>query len=140
MKKQTLDKYLILSLLFILLPLMVVISGASASEQVGTGNADKGELVYARCKACHSLRRNRTGPKHCGLFGRKAGSVKDFDYSDAMSRSNIVWNLKTLDAFLASPFKMIPGTSMGYGGVWNLKERSDLIAYLQQASRSSGCN
>lgn len=103
------------------------------------GNHINGKLVYARCMACHSLRYNRTGPKHCGLFGRKAGTVNNFDYSDAMRNSNIVWNKSTLDTFLSSPLKSIPGTSMGYAGVWNNNDRADLISYLQQVSHSEEC-
>ena len=115
----------------------------ASSQQPQTGDlADPvhGKTVYERCKACHSLSRNRTGPKHCGLFGRKAGTINGFDYSDAMRNSNLIWNQKTLDAFLTSPFKTIPGTTMGYGGVWNIKDRADLIAYLKKASMSEECS
>lgn len=98
-----------------------------------------GRKVYERCKACHSLHSNRTGPRHCGLFGRKAGAVKEYDYSDAMRNSGIIWNQATLDAFLASPFKMVPGTNMGYGGVWDNMDRANLIAYLKQVSHSADC-
>lgn len=112
---------------------------ASAGSAEVAGDPDAGQSVYARCMACHSLSRNRTGPKHCGLFGRRAGSLKGFEYSEAMRKSNIVWAPNTLDAFLKSPFETIPGTTMGYGGVWNKKERADLIAYLQLASQSAEC-
>ncbi|MGH8504438.1 MAG: c-type cytochrome, partial [Stenotrophobium sp.] len=78
------------------------------------GNAKNGEAVYARCGACHSLTYDRTGPRHCGLFGRRAGSVKGFNYSPAMKNSGIVWSEKTLDEFLTNPMKMVPGTYMGY--------------------------
>lgn len=98
-----------------------------------------GEAVYARCAACHSLESDRTGPRHCGLFGRVAGSVKGFDYSDAMKRSKIVWDEKTLDHFLANPTKAVPGTSMGYAGITDKRERADLIAYLRQANAMPPC-
>lgn len=91
-----------------------------------------GKVVYERCLACHALAYDRTGPRHCGLFGRRAGSVAGFPYSQAMRRSRIVWNEKTLDLFLADPRKTVPGTSMGYAGVKNDSERADLIAYLKQ--------
>lgn len=120
--------------------ILPVTSFASASQPAPSGDPVMGRSVYDRCMGCHSLQGHRTGPKHCGLFGRKAGSAKGFDYSDAMRKSDIVWNLKTLDAFLSSPFKIIPGTSMGYGGVWNEKDRANLIAYLQLASSSAECN
>jgi cytochrome c len=98
-----------------------------------------GEAIYTRCLACHALAYDRTGPRHCGLFGRRAGSVKGFDYSEAMKGSKIVWNEKTLDRFLASPLTAVPGTTMGYAGVTDSKERTDLIAYLKQADASAQC-
>ena len=112
---------------------------AAANVRVATGDVRKGEALYERCVACHALAYDRTGPRHCGLLGRKAGTVKGFEYSDAMKRSKIVWTAKTLDAFLANPFKALPGTNMGYAGVTDAKERSDLIAYLREANNSEDC-
>lgn len=98
-----------------------------------------GKQVYERCLACHALAYDRTGPRHCGLFGRRAGSVPGFAYSDAMRHSRIVWNEKTLNGFLADPVRSVPGTSMGYAGVKDPVERADLLAYLKQASRGPQC-
>ncbi|MHB8667267.1 MAG: c-type cytochrome [Burkholderiales bacterium] len=112
---------------------------AAAKDAAPRGDATAGEAVYARCLACHALAYDRTGPRHCGLFGRRAGSVKGFAYSKAMKRSNIVWNATTLDRFLANPLKAVPGTSMGYAGITDKKERADLIAYLEQANASPAC-
>ena len=100
----------------------------------------RGEQIYTRCFACHALDRDRTGPRHCGLFGRKAGSVPGFEYSSAMKKSGIIWNEKTLNLFLANPAKTVPGTSMGYDGVKDSQERGDLIAYLKQATQPGGAN
>lgn len=98
-----------------------------------------GAAVYTRCLACHSLEHDRTGPHHCGLLGRKAGSVQGFDYSDAMKRTKIVWDEKSLDRFLADPVKAVPGTSMGYAGIKDRQERTDLIAYLRDAGMKPPC-
>jgi cytochrome c len=92
-----------------------------------------GAEVYERCAACHSLERDRTGPRHCGLLGRRAGSVPGFGYSDAMRASGITWDESTLDRFLADPMQVVPGTSMGYAGVDDARDRRDLIAYLESA-------
>ncbi|NJD87913.1 MAG: c-type cytochrome [Betaproteobacteria bacterium] len=97
------------------------------------GDPARGEAVYARCFACHSLDADRTGPRHCGLLGRRAGSVPGFDYSPAMRASGIVWDAKSLDRFLADPVGTVPGTSMGYAGIKEARERADLIAYLGKA-------
>ncbi len=112
---------------------------APAAEKPLQGDPKAGEMIYSRCFACHALAYDRTGPRHCGLFGRRAGSVKGFAYSDAMKRSKIVWNEKTLDRFLANPFAVVPGTAMGYAGVTDKKERADLIAYLKRANASPEC-
>jgi cytochrome c len=53
--------------------------------------------------------------------------------------NQVVWNAKTLDRFLADPLRTVPGTSMGYAGVKDRKERAALIAYLKQANGTPGC-
>jgi len=113
--------------------------GVTAETRLPVGDPQAGEAVYARCLACHALAYNRTGPKHCGLLGRRAGSVPGFEYSDAMKRVNWVWDRKTLDRFLADPMKTVPGTTMGYAGVKDRQERADLIAYIEQAGNSAEC-
>ena len=99
------------------------------------GDAKRGEELYARCAACHALAFDRVGPRHCGLLGRRAGSVQGFEYSAAMKNSGIIWNAKTLDRFIADPPKSLPGTTMTYAGIKDPAERADLIAYLA----SIGC-
>lgn len=115
--------------------LLLHLSGAHGA--VPTGNAESGEQVYARCMACHSLTENRIGPRHCGVFGRSAGAVPGFDYSPALRRAKIIWDEKTLNAFLADPLKYLPGTAMVFAGVPDPKERADVIAWLKAASAGS---
>jgi cytochrome c len=99
---------------------------------LAAGDPKAGEAVYSRCLGCHAVEYNRTGPKHCGVVGRSAGSVPGYEYSPAMKRSRLVWNEKNLDRFLADPLKTVPGTTMTYAGVPDAKDRSDLIAYLRK--------
>ena len=109
-----------------------MLEGALLVAALAVGDAKAGESVYSRCLGCHALEMNRTGPKHCGLFGRRAGSVPGYDYSAAMKASRFVWNEKTLERFLSDPLKTVPGTTMTYAGVSDAKERADLIAYLKE--------
>lgn len=95
------------------------------------GDPVKGQEVYERCEGCHSLDANRVGPKHRGLIGRKAGSVEDYDYSDALKGSDIVWDEATLDRWLQGPGKLVPGTKMGFI-LKDPKARADVIAFLKQ--------
>jgi len=113
-----------------------MLEGAVLLAALAAGDAKAGEAVYSRCLACHSLAYHRTGPKHCGLFGRRAGHAPGFEeYSAAMKRSRLVWNEKTLNRFLENPMKGVPGTTMTYAGVQDAKERADLIAYLKQEGK-----
>ena len=105
----------------------------------GAGDVVRGEQLYARCVACHALATDRVGPRHCGLFGRLAGSVPGFPYSPAMKNSHIVWNDRTLDRFLVSPTTVVPGTAMTYDGIADPGERADLIAYLKHADSTPAC-
>jgi len=96
-----------------------------------------GEAAYARCAGCHSPERSRTGPLHCGLLGRSAGSVPGYGYSEAMRDSGIVWTRLSLDRFLAAPLQMVPGTTMGFAGIADDGERRNLVAWLATLDRSS---
>ena len=117
--------------------LAAALIAAAGAQAFAAGDAKRGEEVYSRCLACHALEYDRTGPRHCGLFGRRAGSVPGFAYSEAMRRSRIIWNDATLERFIADPLKAVPGTAMGYAGVKDRRERADLIAYLHNANRTA---
>jgi cytochrome c len=112
---------------------LAIVALASATTANGPlkGDPRRGEEIYGRCGACHALETNRTGPRHCGLFGRSAGTEPGFAYSEAMKRSGIVWDERSLDRFLANPTATVPGTAMGYAGIDDAQERADLIAYLR---------
>lgn len=119
--------------------LCVMLVGSAAADTPVAEAYARGAQVYERCAACHALETDRTGPHHCGLIGRRAGSVPGFSYSPAMRRAGFVWNVKTLDRFLRSPQAAVPGTSMGYDGVKDDGERRALILFLREAGRSERC-
>jgi cytochrome c len=118
--------------------ILVLLAGvAIAAFGLSPGDRTRGERVYSRCFACHAIDRDRTGPRHAGLFGRRAGSLPGFAYSPAMRKAGmngLIWNEETLDRFLQSPTKFIPGNRMGYAGVADAQDRADLLAYLRAAT------
>ena len=57
---------------------------------------------------------NKTGPSLAGLFGRKAGTVEDFNYSDANKNSGIVWDEASLRKYLPNPQALVPRTKMAF--------------------------
>jgi cytochrome c len=99
-----------------------------------TGDAARGETLYEACQDCHSLDKNDLGPRHRGVFGRKAGSLPDYDYSDALKSANIVWNEETLDKWLTDPQVVAPGAKMFFH-LDNPQDRADVIAYLKERAK-----
>jgi cytochrome c len=115
--------------------LALALGGAAAAPVAATpppGDPARGAAIYQDyCGACHSLDANRVGPRHRGVFGRKAGSVPDFHYTAALKASGIVWNAQTLDRWLTNPQALAPGTAMGFR-LGDPAKRADVIAYLKQ--------
>jgi len=113
----------------IVLPLLLC--GAARAE-------DPGSTELQKCKICHSLDKggpNRVGPNLYGVFGRKAGTVAGFAYSDAVKNSGIVWDEDTLAKFLRDPQGSLPGNRMSFPGVKDDTARHDLLRSLKQATQ-----
>ena len=107
-----------------------------SSVALAQGDAAKGETVFNKCKACHSVDepKNKVGPYLVGVFGRPAGSVEGFKYSEAMKGSGITWDEQTLAAYLADPRGYIKGNRMAFVGLKNQQDIANVIAYLKQAT------
>jgi cytochrome c len=86
---------------------------------------------FAMCRACHSVEpgRNGVGPSLHGIVGEKAGAVPGYAFSAPLKASGIVWNRATLDQWLTSPMKMVPGTKMVLS-VSDPAKRKAIIDYL----------
>src|SRR5579863_3108966 len=79
------------------------------AEQVAGRN-----LFQEHCIFCHALKPGVRyfGPSLYGVYGRKAGSVPGFPYSDALKNSGIVWNDDTLRKWIANTSNVVPTTLM----------------------------
>jgi cytochrome c len=108
-----------------------VLTSASAFAQ---GDPAKGQAVFQdQCAGCHVLTgQGFSAPPLAGVYGRKAGTA-DFQYSDAMKASGIVWNDASLSSFIADPSKTVPGTAMTVN-LSDAQQRDDVIAYLRTQS------
>lgn len=101
-----------------------------AMAAAGGGDAARGLQAYeARCGGCHSVAADRVGPRHAGVYGRRAGSVAGYDYSDALRRSGVTWNAESLERWMADPEALVPGQRMGYR-LGDAQARADIVAYL----------
>ena len=112
---------------------------AQAGGELAMGDAVRGKALYVQCIGCHSPQWNRTGPRHCGLPGRAAGTVPGFNYSNAMQHADFIWTMQTLNDFLAAPMDYVPGTRMAVAGIQSDQDRQDVIAYLIAMNKLAEC-
>ncbi len=106
---------------------------ACIPSAMAAGDAKKGAGAFAEeCGDCHSTKEGKAkkGPPLVGIVGRKAGTVADFAYSDAMLQSGISWTSEKVDAYIAQPRKVVPGGKMKYDGLADAAVRADVIAYV----------
>ena len=98
--------------------------------------AAQGQEIYARCAACHAADRplTKVGPHLVGIFGRTAGTLEGFPYSDALIQSGLVWDDATLAAFLHNPRELVPGNRMAFVGLRDDADIEAVIAYLRAVS------
>jgi cytochrome c len=112
---------------------LVAWAPASRAQDAATGDAAAGEKVFLQCRACHQVgpnARNQIGPVLNGLFGRTAGHVESYSYSEANKKSGLTWDEATFRDYIRDPKAKVPGTKMIYAGLKDEKRVSDLIAYL----------
>jgi|SRR5690242_5485008 cytochrome c len=95
------------------------------------GNATGKTLFEKRCGGCHALDRDKEGPRLGGVYGRTAGAVDSFQYSEALKKSKIIWSDATLEQWLTDTEKLVPNNDMAFH-VENPDERRAIIAYLKQ--------
>ena len=120
--------------------LAALVAGCSSGEgNEASRTAQSGASLFNRCAACHNLKpggAHGLGPNLNGVVGRKAGSAEGFRYSPAMAASGLVWDEATLDRFLASPSKTVPGTKMSFAGLSRPEQRKAVIDYLRASGKS----
>lgn len=114
--------------------LVLVCLAFTSPPALAAGDPERGAQVYEGCQDCHSLDKNDVGPRHRGVFGRKAGSLSDFAYSPALKDAGFVWDEPTLDKWLTDPQAFRPGVRMFYH-LADPQDRADVIAFLRDRAK-----
>lgn len=134
MKQVSAKRFLLVAALIWITAALVVLPNVSGAAGATGGNAANGKVLFEkRCTGCHSLDKNKEGPHLGGVYGRKAGSVADFTYSDELKGANITWDEGSLDKWLTNPDAMVPGNDMAFH-VASAEERADIIQFLKASS------
>jgi cytochrome c len=119
--------------------LTMTVMGTVTGAFAQSGDATRGERLFnQQCKACHTVEKdgkNGIGPNLHGLFGQKAGAVQGFQFSEAMQKSGIVWDDKTVGEYLKDPKGRVPDGKMVYAGLKQQSQLDDMLAYLRKATQ-----
>jgi cytochrome c len=105
------------------------------------GNAEAGEDVFKKCRACHAVgpdAANKVGPLLNGIIGRKSGTVEGFNYSDANKEAGangLIWTEAELLKYLENPQAYMPKNKMAFAGLKDEQDRKDVLAYLAKYSK-----
>jgi cytochrome c len=119
-----------------------IVAAAMLVTAVTPANAqdvEAGEDVFKRCKACHQVgegAKNAVGPVLNGLFGRKAGTVEGFNYSEANKNSGLTWDEATFTKYIKDPRGAMPGNKMAFAGLKDEQDIKDVVAFLKQFDAS----
>lgn len=115
---------------------VIAVAGPAFAQ---SGEASRGQRVFnTQCRTCHTVEKGGAqpvGPNLNGLFGRKAGTLAGFEFSDPMKASGIVWDEATLAEYVRDPKAKVPAGKMAFVGLKNPAQLADLIAYLKEATK-----
>lgn len=121
--------------------LLLLATAAPPGAIAADANVENGEEVFKKCRACHDVgptAKNKVGPILNGLFGRKAGTIEGFNYSDANRKAGEtgwVWTDDVMMKYLENPREAMPGNRMAFVGLKDEQDRKDIIAYLKTFSK-----
>ncbi len=91
------------------------------------------DVFDSKCAKCHTLDKDKEGPRLRDIFGRRAASVSSFEYSDALKAAKITWDEASLNTWLTDPDKMVPDNNMAFH-LDSGADRKAVIAYLKSLS------
>ncbi len=127
-----------MSRLALTLALVAAMAGAATAATPPAAPAPgRGPLLFLQCRACHTVEAggpNKVGPNLNGIFDRVPLSAPGYRYSAAFQAARPRWNAASLDAWLARPRAVVPGTNMAFAGMPRAEDRAALIAWLRQAT------
>ena len=112
--------------------------GTNIEDMIKLADIDKGEKIFKKCAACHSIEKgapNKIGPNLHTVIGRKKASWPDFKYSDGMKNKGGSWDIASINQFITKPKDFVTGTKMSFAGLPKDKDRANVIAYLISESK-----
>jgi len=113
---------------------VALIAAFFSLQAPAAGDAEAGGKLFSKTGGgCHSVGENARGgfgPQLNGIIGRPAGTTTDYQYSDAMKNSGVVWTRDKLAAYIEAPKKVVSGTRMIFWGISDQEKIDNLVDYL----------
>ncbi|CRM23467.1 Cytochrome c class I [Pseudomonas sp. 31 R 17] len=107
----------------------------TTGQAAAAGDAEAGGKLFAKtCGGCHSIgegARGGFGPQLNGIIDRPAGTTADYQYSEAMKTSGVVWTRDKLAAYIEDPKSVVKGTRMIFWGISDPEKIENILAYLE---------
>jgi len=126
-------KRIVLSPRFVRAAVLVLCSGFVVVALYADAIAHGKEIFDGKCTKCHTLDKDKEGPRLRGVYGRQAAAVASFQYSDSLKAAKFAWDETTLNNWLADPDKMVPDNDMAFH-LDSAADRKAVIAYLKSLS------
>ena len=119
---------------FVVAIAVITTPGAVSVNAANVADPTRGkDLFEKRCGGCHALDADKEGPRLRNVYGRKAGSIPSFKYSDALKGAQFTWDQNLLDKWLTNTESVISDNDMDFH-VPKADERADIIEYLRVSS------
>ena len=113
---------------------------ARPEDELAAFKGDRGAELFQACTACHTLTPdggNRAGPTLHGVFGRRIATAPGYNYSEALTKLDIVWNAETIaKLFEVGPAQYTPGTKMPEQHITSAADREALVRFLEKATNT----
>jgi cytochrome c len=114
------------------------LGGDDGEAAIAADPSDRGAMLFRKCAACHSLRADggfKAGPTLHGVFGRRAGTLPGYPYSEALKQADIIWTADTVSKlFEVGPDVLTPGSKMPLQRMPKAEDRKDLVEFLQRVT------
>jgi cytochrome c len=116
---------------------------APIAPLLAAANADSGKTVAKQCTSCHTYDKggkSGVGPNLWDVVGGKKAHMAGYNYSSAMQAAGQkggddgAWSYEQINAFLANPKTVVPGTKMTFAGLRKPEDRANVIAFLRALS------
>jgi cytochrome c len=118
---------------------VVIMFGVSGLPPALSQDLSGRRIFEATCTPCHNFDKDAAPDIYgqtlnlYGVMGRRAASVSNFDYSEAMKANNRAWDAQSVESFITAPREFLPGTRMELPGVPDPEVRRAIVDFLSTA-------